>query len=183
MATGYFRPLLFHCKYGLPFCPSRSCSSLPKRRGNLSHFAADKILAVDKFLQSSYFESIHCSRDPFKEWMRGTQILGRISRKISRDRALPGPSPSANLVGIWKGKGRKLKPLPSGFFIFPCPQRRKICLCHVFSCPEFQQTDSHYLRCRLFCYSLVSLFQQVLALLWRSPRCLLKSRRTRGKSQ
>jgi len=31
------------------------------------------------------------------------------------NRALPGPSPSANLAGMWKGKGRKLKPLPSGF--------------------------------------------------------------------
>jgi hypothetical protein len=31
------------------------------------------------------------------------------------DRALPGPSPSANLAGIWKGKERKLKPLPGGF--------------------------------------------------------------------
>ena len=33
------------------------------------------------------------------------------------DRELPFPSPSANLAGIWKGKGRNEDRRPGGFFI------------------------------------------------------------------
>ena len=50
---------------------------------------------------------------PYREWivaeirfqkrMRGTHYSGRIPGP--QDRALPSPSPSANLVGIWKGNG------------------------------------------------------------------------------
>jgi hypothetical protein len=56
----------------------------------------------------------------------GDPEYGAYFPVFAGDRALPGPSPTANLVGIWKGKGREFRPLPSGFFIFLCPQRRKI---------------------------------------------------------
>ena len=44
------------------------------------------------------------SLNPFYKWIRGTQsILGRISFVI-KNRTLPCPSPSANLVGVWEEK-------------------------------------------------------------------------------
>jgi len=44
----------------------------------------------------------------------GAYSLQVIDRK---DRELPFPSPSANLAGIWKGKGRNKDRRPGGFFI------------------------------------------------------------------
>jgi len=43
---------------------------------------------------------IETRRDPFI-WMRGTL---RIGAKSFLERTLPGPSPTANLVGDWKDK-------------------------------------------------------------------------------
>ena len=45
----------------------------------------------------------------------GNPIFGAYSDK---DRALPGPSPTANLAGVWKGKRLKFKPLFAGGFLF-----------------------------------------------------------------
>src|SRR5512134_3666394 len=39
----------------------------------------------------------------------GDPITGRIPRH--EDRALPSPSPTANLVGVWKGNGQRREPL------------------------------------------------------------------------
>jgi hypothetical protein len=53
----------------------------------------------------------------------------------SGNRALPGPSPTANLVGIWKGKKAELRTaLCRRFFIFSlsCPsQEEDICAGYV----------------------------------------------------
>jgi hypothetical protein len=48
----------------------------------------------------------------------GDPIFGAYSPGIPGDRALPGPSPTANLVGVWKGKRLKIKPLSAGGFLF-----------------------------------------------------------------
>lgn len=52
------------------------------------------------------------------------------------DRALPGPSPSANLAGIWKGTEQKLRPPCSGrFLIFSFvmpPLKEQRCQSRVF---------------------------------------------------
>jgi len=56
----------------------------------------------------------------------GEPIFGAYSDK---DRALPGPSPTANLVGVWKGKRLKFKPLSAGGFLFspfPAPLERRV---------------------------------------------------------
>jgi hypothetical protein len=48
----------------------------------------------------------------------------RFGAYSDEDRALPGPSPAANLVGDWEGKKLKIKPLfASGFSFshFPAP--------------------------------------------------------------
>ncbi len=61
------------------------------------------------------------SRDPLKQqWMRGTQLFGAYSLLIE-DRVLPNPSPSANLVGFWKGKS--VIKLLFAVFLCPCPLR------------------------------------------------------------
>jgi hypothetical protein len=57
----------------------------------------------------------------------GPKNLGRTSRRPGK-RALPGPSPSANLVGVWKGKRLKSRPpLPAVFLFspFPAPLKRR----------------------------------------------------------
>jgi hypothetical protein len=56
--------------------------------------------------------------------VRGTQVIGANSRS---DRALPSPSPAANLVGIWKGNrsGTMTAAFASGFFL---PNRRLLSL-------------------------------------------------------
>lgn len=45
------------------------------------------------------------------------------------DRALPSPSPAANLVGIWKAMDRDFnRCLVSGFFISPpLPSKEELC--------------------------------------------------------
>ena len=53
----------------------------------------------------------------FIEWIRGTQKMGRISRDSGK-RVLPSPSPSANLAGMWKGNGKRMKPLPCRRFFY-----------------------------------------------------------------
>jgi len=49
--------------------------------------------------------------------MRGNHYWG----VFHLDRALPSPSPTANLVGIWKGNGQKFKPLPCQRFSISPP--------------------------------------------------------------
>ena len=42
----------------------------------------------------------------------------RFGAYSDEDRALPGPSPTANLVRVWEGKRLKLKPPSAGGFLF-----------------------------------------------------------------
>jgi len=42
----------------------------------------------------------------------------RFGAYSAKERTLPGPSPTANLVGVWKGKRLKLKPPSAGGFLF-----------------------------------------------------------------
>jgi hypothetical protein len=48
----------------------------------------------------------------------GDPRFGAYFPGSSGNRALPGPSPTANLVGVWKGKRLKLKPPSAGGFLF-----------------------------------------------------------------
>lgn len=50
----------------------------------------------------------------------GDPMMGRISLPQAGNRALPGPSPTANLAGVWKGNGQRNMPLRCRrFFISP----------------------------------------------------------------
>ena len=48
----------------------------------------------------------------------GDPIYGAYFPGSTGNRALPGPSPTANLVGVWKGKRPKFKPPSAGGFLF-----------------------------------------------------------------
>jgi hypothetical protein len=54
-------------------------------------------------------------------WMRGNRLTGRIPEE---DRALPGPSPAANLGGFWKDFdmfiGEQCEPHFKQFLDNPC---------------------------------------------------------------
>jgi hypothetical protein len=47
----------------------------------------------------------------------GEPIVGAYSPETG-DRGLPIPSPSANLAGVWKGNGQRLRPRTAVGFIF-----------------------------------------------------------------
>jgi hypothetical protein len=51
-----------------------------------------------------------------KIWMRGNHYRGVFSGKTG-DRALPSPSPTANLAGVWKGNGKGYLPPRSRMFL------------------------------------------------------------------
>jgi KUP system potassium uptake protein len=48
----------------------------------------------------------------------GDPELWGVFPGIPGDRALPSPSPTANLAGIWKGNGQRFKPLPCQRFFY-----------------------------------------------------------------
>jgi hypothetical protein len=52
-----------------------------------------------------------------KTWMRGNHYRG-VFPGITGDRALPSPSPTANLAGIWKGNGKGYLPPHRRRFLF-----------------------------------------------------------------
>jgi len=58
----------------------------------------------------------------------GSNIWGVFPGEVRGNRALPGPSPTANLAGVWKGKRLKFKPPSAGGFLFstfPAPLERR----------------------------------------------------------
>jgi len=81
----------------------------------------------------------------------GDPIYGAYSDK---DKALPGPSPTANLVGVWKGKRLKYKPPFAGgllFSPFPAPLERRV----------YAASENSHLKtskpARLFCQRIILL--------------------------
>jgi hypothetical protein len=52
-----------------------------------------------------------------KTWMRGNHYRG-VFPGTTGDRALPSPSPTANLAGIWKGNGKDTYRYIAAGFLF-----------------------------------------------------------------